>query len=129
MSRGLFRRRFDKKPAGVDSNKFTCDLCFVGGRKPSNSQAPHFDSGEARSHNRTAFFGRHLPVRQILSVSGGDDRAALAIHMPRTRPDLQLEYVFWDARKELTEANEYLNRVEAIHDRWPRLCGGYANPQ
>ena len=54
------------------------------------------------------------PVRHILSLSGGKDSTALAIHMRKTRPDLEMEYVFCDTRKELTETYEYLNRVEAF---------------
>ena len=54
-----------------------------------------------------------IPVRHILSLSGGKDSTALAIHMRNTRPDLEMEYVFCDTRKELTETYEYLDRVEA----------------
>lgn len=78
------------------------------------------------------------PLRHILSMSGGKDSTALAIHMRKTRPDLELEYVFCDTRKELTETYEYLNRVEAFlgkkivrlnaragFDHWHSVFGGY----
>jgi 3'-phosphoadenosine 5'-phosphosulfate sulfotransferase (PAPS reductase)/FAD synthetase len=77
-------------------------------------------------------------VRNILSLSGGKDSTALAIHMRKTRPDLEMEYVFCDTRKELAETYEYLNRVEAFlgkkivrlnaragFDHWHRVFGGY----
>ena len=50
-------------------------------------------------------------VRHILSLSGGKDSAALAIHM-RDRLD-DMEYVFLDTGKELPETYEYLNKLEA----------------
>jgi len=50
-------------------------------------------------------------VRHILSLSGGKDSAALAIHM-RDRID-DMEYVFLDTGKELPETYEYLNKLEA----------------
>ena len=78
------------------------------------------------------------PVRHILSLSGGKDSTALAIHMRRTRPHIEMEYVFCDTAKELTETYEYLNRVEAFlgkkivrlnakagFDHWHRVFGGY----
>ncbi len=51
------------------------------------------------------------PVRHILSLSGGKDSAALAIHM-RDR-GLEMEYIFHDTGKELPETYEYLGRLEA----------------
>lgn len=78
------------------------------------------------------------PVRHILSLSGGKDSTALAIHMRRTRPEIEMEYVFCDTAKELTETYEYLNRVEAFlgkhivrlnahagFDHWHTVFGGY----
>src|SRR3954453_7781658 len=78
------------------------------------------------------------PVRHILSLSGGKDSTALAIHMRTTRPDLEMEYVFCDTRKELTETYDYLNRVEAFlgktiirlnaragFDHWHTVFDGY----
>lgn len=51
------------------------------------------------------------PVRQILSLSGGKDSAALAIYMRDRVPDM--EYIFHDAGKELPETYEYIARLEA----------------
>ena len=50
-------------------------------------------------------------VRHILSLSGGKDSAALAIHMKGRVEDM--EYVFLDTGKELPETYEYLNKLEA----------------
>jgi len=50
-------------------------------------------------------------VRHILSLSGGKDSAALAIHMRDRIP--QMEYVFCDTNKELPETYDYLNQIEA----------------
>ena len=50
-------------------------------------------------------------TRHILSLSGGKDSTALAIHM---RDQVkEMEYVFCDTGKELPETYDYLNRVEA----------------
>ena len=49
-------------------------------------------------------------MRDILSLSGGKDSAALAIYMRDRVPGM--EYVFSDTRKELPETYEYLERVE-----------------
>ena len=78
------------------------------------------------------------PVRHILGLSGGKDGTALAIHMRKTRPLLDMEYVFCDTAKELTETYEYLNRVEAFlgkkiirlnakagFDHWHKVFNGY----
>jgi 3'-phosphoadenosine 5'-phosphosulfate sulfotransferase (PAPS reductase)/FAD synthetase len=78
------------------------------------------------------------PLRHILGLSGGKDSTALAIHMRKTRPHLDMEYVFCDTQKELTETYEYLNRVEAFlgkkiirlnpragFDHWIKVFGGY----
>jgi len=78
------------------------------------------------------------PTRHILSLSGGKDSTALAIHMRNTRPEIEMEYVFCDTQKELTETYEYLDRVEAYlgkkiirlnaragFDHWHSVFGGY----
>lgn len=75
-------------------------------------------------------------TRHILSLSGGKDSTALALYM-RDRV-LNMEYVFCDTDKELTETYEYLNRVEAFlgkpivrlnakagFDHWLDVYGGY----
>ncbi len=51
-------------------------------------------------------------TRHILSLSGGKDSAALALHM-RDRVS-EMEYVFHDNDKELHEDYDYLARLEAI---------------
>jgi 3'-phosphoadenosine 5'-phosphosulfate sulfotransferase (PAPS reductase)/FAD synthetase len=51
-------------------------------------------------------------TRHILSLSGGKDSAALAIHMRDEVPEM--EYIFHDTDKELPETHEYINRLEAI---------------
>jgi 3'-phosphoadenosine 5'-phosphosulfate sulfotransferase (PAPS reductase)/FAD synthetase len=50
-------------------------------------------------------------VRHIVSLSGGKDSTALAIHLREQIPNV--EYVFSDTDKELPETYEYLDRVEA----------------
>ena len=76
-------------------------------------------------------------IRHILSLSGGKDSTALAIHMRDRIPEL--EYVFCDTEKELPETYEYLDRVEAYlgkpivrlkhdgrgFDHWLTIYGGY----
>jgi 3'-phosphoadenosine 5'-phosphosulfate sulfotransferase (PAPS reductase)/FAD synthetase len=52
-----------------------------------------------------------IPPRQILSLSGGKDSAALAIYMRDRVPDM--EYIFHDTAKELPDTYEYLGRLEA----------------
>jgi 3'-phosphoadenosine 5'-phosphosulfate sulfotransferase (PAPS reductase)/FAD synthetase len=49
-------------------------------------------------------------MRHILSLSGGKDSAALAIHMRDRVPEM--EYIFSDTRKELPETYEYLEKIE-----------------
>jgi 3'-phosphoadenosine 5'-phosphosulfate sulfotransferase (PAPS reductase)/FAD synthetase len=49
--------------------------------------------------------------RHILSLSGGKDSTALALHMKDRIP--QMEYVFCDTGEELKETIEYLHRLEA----------------
>src|ERR1035441_7751507 len=75
-------------------------------------------------------------TRHILCMSGGKDSTALAIYMRDRQEDM--EYVFCDTDKELTETYEYLNRVEAFlgkkiirlnakagFDYWLEVYGGY----
>ena len=54
----------------------------------------------------------HMPLRHILSLSGGKDSAALAIYMRDRVPEM--EYIFHDTDKELPETYEYLYRLEAV---------------
>ena len=67
-------------------------------------------------------------MRHILCMSGGKDSTALALYM-RDRVQ-NMEYVFCDTDKELSETYEYLNRVEAflgkkiIRLESPRLRNG-----
>ncbi|OQB95065.1 MAG: hypothetical protein BWX84_00073 [Verrucomicrobia bacterium ADurb.Bin118] len=76
------------------------------------------------------------PTRHILCMSGGKDSTALALYMRDRVKDM--EYVFCDTDKELTETYEYLNRVEAFlgkkivrlnakagFDHWLEVFGGY----
>lgn len=75
-------------------------------------------------------------VRHILSLSGGKDSSALAVHM-RGRVE-GMEYVFCDTDKELKETYEYLAKLEAFlgkpivrlnsdrgFDHWVQIYGGY----
>jgi hypothetical protein len=50
--------------------------------------------------------------RNILSLSGGKDSAALAVYLKDKIPDL--EYVFLDTGHELPETYQYLDRMRAI---------------
>ncbi len=74
--------------------------------------------------------------RHILSLSGGKDSAALAIHMKDRIKDM--EYVFCDTGKELKETYRYLNKMEAYlgqpvirlnpvysFDHWLDVFGGF----
>lgn len=76
------------------------------------------------------------PIRHILSLSGGKDSTALALFMRDKVPDM--EYVFCDTLKELSETYDYLNQVEAFlgkkivrlnaragFDHWLKVFGGY----
>jgi len=53
-----------------------------------------------------------LPVRHIVSLSGGKDSTALAIYLRGRIPNL--EYVFCDTGEELPETYEYLEKLEAF---------------
>ena len=55
------------------------------------------------------------PMRHVLSLSGGKDSAALAVHMRDRVPEM--EYIFHDGGKELPETLEYLARLEAYLGR------------
>lgn len=78
----------------------------------------------------------HKPTRHVLCMSGGKDSTALALFMRDRVPEM--EYVFCDTEKELTETYEYLNQVEAFlgkkiirlnakrgFDYWLETFGGY----
>ena len=54
-----------------------------------------------------------IRTRHILGLSGGKDSTALAIHMRRKYPKIEMEYVFCDTGSELDETLSYLNLVEA----------------
>ncbi|MEN6643979.1 MAG: phosphoadenosine phosphosulfate reductase family protein [Armatimonadia bacterium] len=54
-------------------------------------------------------------TRHILSLSGGKDSTALAIHLRDRMPDM--EYVFCDTDKELDETYDYLDRLEVYLGR------------
>lgn len=53
-------------------------------------------------------------TRHICGVSGGKDSSALAVHLQRTRPELDLEYFFCDTGAELPETYEYLGKLEVV---------------
>lgn len=75
-------------------------------------------------------------TRHILSLSGGKDSTALAIHMRDRVPEM--EYVFCDTGEELRETYRYLDQIEAFlgkriirlnskasFDHWRIVFGGY----
>ena len=75
-------------------------------------------------------------TRNILSLSGGKDSAALAVYMRDKVPNM--EYVFCDTGKELKETYDYLAQLEAYltkpivrlndergFDHWLQIYGGY----
>ncbi len=75
-------------------------------------------------------------TRHICGLSGGKDSTALALYMRDRVPDM--EYVFCDTGKELTETYDYLARVEAYlgkkiirlnanksFDHWHKVFGGF----
>ena len=53
---------------------------------------------------------RESRIRHVLSLSGGKDSAALAVHMRDRVTDM--EYIFHDTGKELPDTYEYLERLE-----------------
>jgi 3'-phosphoadenosine 5'-phosphosulfate sulfotransferase (PAPS reductase)/FAD synthetase len=75
-------------------------------------------------------------VHHVLSLSGGKDSSALAVHMKDRVPEMK--YVFCDTKKELKETYHYLDRLEAFlgkeiiklcddrgFDHWLRVYGNY----
>src|SRR3982750_1643991 len=54
-------------------------------------------------------------VRHVLSLSGGKDSAALAVHLRDRVPTM--EYIFHDTGKELPDTYEYLERLEGYLGR------------
>lgn len=75
-------------------------------------------------------------TRHILSLSGGKDSTALALHMRDKVPGM--EYVFCDTGEELRETYRYLDQVEAYlgkpiirlnsrttFEHWLKVFGGY----
>ena len=76
-----------------------------------------------------------MPIRHVLSLSGGKDSAALAVYL-RDRID-KMEYIFNDTGKELPETYQYLDRVSEYlgqpvqrlnadkgFDHWYQMYGG-----
>ncbi len=76
------------------------------------------------------------PARHLCGLSGGKDSAALAIYMRDRIPEM--EYFFCDTGKELPEAYEFLDRLEAYlgkpiarlnatrgFDHWLKVYGNY----
>ena len=55
---------------------------------------------------------RSKDTRHILGLSGGKDRAALAIYLKDQGRDDQIEYFFCDTGAELPEVYDYLYRLE-----------------
>jgi len=75
-------------------------------------------------------------TRHICGLSGGKDSTALALYMRDRVPEM--EYVFCDTGRELSETYEYLGRVEAYlgkkiivlnadrdFDHWLKIFGGF----
>jgi len=60
-----------------------------------------------------AVASQQKPVRHILSLSGGKDSTALAIYMKQKGAGNDMEYVFSDTEKELSETYDYLEKLEA----------------
>ncbi|HBK20061.1 MAG TPA: phosphoadenosine phosphosulfate reductase, partial [Cryomorphaceae bacterium] len=54
-------------------------------------------------------------MRHVLGISGGKDSAALAIYIKENYPEIhnKVEYFFSDTGAELTEAYEFLDKLEA----------------
>jgi len=51
-------------------------------------------------------------TKHILGLSGGKDSAALAVHMNKRYPDLNIEYFFTDTGYELKETYDFLNKLK-----------------
>lgn len=56
-------------------------------------------------------------VKHVLGLSGGKDSSALAVHMNRHYPDLDIEYFFTDTGYELKETYDYLNKLKTRLDK------------
>ena len=50
-------------------------------------------------------------TKHILGLSGGKDSAALAVHMNKKYPDLDIEYFITDTGYELKETYDFLNKL------------------
>ena len=56
-------------------------------------------------------------IKHILGLSGGKDSAALAVHMNKKYPDLNIEYFFTDTGYELKETYDFLNKLKTRLDK------------
>jgi len=56
-------------------------------------------------------------TKHILGLSGGKDSAALAVHMNKKYPDLNIEYFFTDTGYELRETYDFLNKLKTRLDK------------
>ena len=56
-------------------------------------------------------------TKHILGLSGGKDSAALAVHMNKKYPDLDIEYFFTDTGYELKETYDFLNKLKTRLDK------------
>ena len=56
-------------------------------------------------------------TKHILGLSGGKDSAALAVHMNKKYPDLDLEYLFTDTGYELKQTYDFLNKLKTRLDK------------
>ena len=56
-------------------------------------------------------------IKHILGLSGGKDSAALAVHMNKKYPDLNIEYFFTDTGYELKETYDFLHKLKTRLNR------------
>ena len=56
-------------------------------------------------------------VRHVLGLSGGKDSAALAVHMDKNYPEINVEYFFTDTGYELKKTYDYLNKLKTRLNR------------
>ena len=56
-------------------------------------------------------------IKHILGLSGGKDSAALAVHMNRRHPEIDIEYFFTDTGYELKETYDFLNKLKTRLDK------------
>ena len=56
-------------------------------------------------------------IKHILGLSGGKDSAALAVHMNKKYPNLNIEYFFTDTGYELKETYDFLNKLKTRLDK------------